>query len=162
MEGMDNLMVMMAPEDYDMDALNAMFSYGDDLVVKRANESDRDTSSATTNDKFDTQSACSSLCVIEVAIEYESSFCAQFGGVTGAQSRVEAIVGFAAQRFQVNGLCTPLAISSLILGFCNPATAIHRNDVTNDDLLGIVRARWNQIRTGVRRDAYRLFSGTNF
>ena len=60
MEGMDNLMVMMAPEDYDMDALNAMFSYGDDLVVKSSNESDGDTSSTTTNDKFDTQSACSS------------------------------------------------------------------------------------------------------
>jgi hypothetical protein len=154
------MMVTITPDDYDYEAMNKIFRYDD--------AEDQDGDRALANVAFDDastvrelRSTCSSLRIIEVAIDYASSFCTQFGGASRAQSRVEAIVALASQRFEVPGLCTTLQISN-IDGYCNPSTDIYMNIGGNADPLDSFRNFWNANRTDRHRDTAHLFTGTDY
>jgi hypothetical protein len=155
------MMVTITPDDYDYEAMNKIFRRYDDAE-------DQDGDRALANVGFEDastgrelQSTCSSLRVIEVAIAYDSSFCIQYGGASGAQSRVEAIVALASQRYEVPGLCTTLQISN-IDGYCNPSTDIYMNIGGNADPLDSFRNFWNANRTDRHRDTAHLFTGTDY
>jgi hypothetical protein len=155
---MTGRMVSMAQDDYDYKTMNAMFRY-DDIIDESPTTT---TTSSATESSAASSGACSSFRTIEVAIAFDSTFCASFGGTaSGAQNRVEAIVGMASQRYEVSGLCTNIKISA-IEGFCNPSTDIYKNVIGNDNLLAIFRNYWNRYRQNIPRDTAHLFSGTDY
>jgi hypothetical protein len=186
----DGVMVALSPEDYDYDLINSLFSYGDDegtYVDTPADMFDEDgalvdnrgghrrtrglrsksgalapeSKIAPQATKRNLQSGCSSLTSVDVAIVYDSTFCTRYGGQAGAQARIEAIVGMASSDYEVNGLCTTLQISYLE-GWCNPATDIYLNVISNPNLLDIFRTHWIKDRQSTRRDVAHFFSGTDF
>ena len=159
------VMVTITPEDFDYEAMNKMTFHNDD-AEEGQDHGDRALADAGFDDAStdrELQAACSSLQVIEIAIVHDSSFCAKYGGsASAAQSRVEAIVALASQRYyEVPGLCKTLQISS-IDGYCNLSTDIYRNVINNENLLSIFQNHWNENEQDRRRDTAHLFSGTDY
>jgi hypothetical protein len=154
-------MVTITPDDFDYEAMNKIFHYD------HAEEQDDGDRALTTADLDDAstdrelQVACSSLRVIEIAIVYDSSFCAQYGSASAAQSQVEAIVALASQQYEVPGLCTTLKIST-IDGYCDASKDIYRNVIRSNDLLNAFMNHWNANEQDRPRDVAHFFSGTDF
>jgi hypothetical protein len=125
------MMVTIAAEDYDYEAMNKIFydhAEGQDGDRALANAGFDDTSTGR-----ELQPTCSSLRVIEIAIAYDSSFCTKYEDASAAQSQVEAIVALASQQYEVPGLCTTLQISK-IEGYCDPSTDVYRKHYYEPDL----------------------------
>jgi hypothetical protein len=158
------MMVTITPDDFDYEAMNKIFHY-DHATNAEGQDGARALATAGFDDAStgrELQAACSSLQVIEIAIVYDSSFCARYGGsASAAQSRVEAIVALASQRYEVPGLCKTLQLSR-VDGYCNPSTDAYRNVIDNENLLNIFQAHWNANRQDRRRDTAHLFSGTDY
>jgi hypothetical protein len=156
-------MVTITPDDFDYEAMNKIFHYdhseeqddGDRRALTTADLDDPSTGRAL-------QVACSSFRVIEIAIAYDSSFCAQYRSASAAQSQVEAIVALASQRYEVPGLCTTLKIST-IDGYCDASKDIYRNVIRNNNLFNIFKNHWNANEEDrPRGDVVHFFSGTDF
>jgi hypothetical protein len=106
---------------------------------------------------------CSSLFVIEVAIAFDSTFCAKQGGEEAARQELERIVARASMMYQQQGVCTKLVISH-IEGFCSSSEDPYRagvdlNDIgcNSNGLLPAFEQYWQANRGSVRRDAAHLF-----
>jgi hypothetical protein len=111
------------------------------------------------------QSGCSSLQVIDIAIAYDSSFCAKAGGSGNANNAVQQIVARASTLYQ-NNFCGKIQISHME-GFCDPNTdpyaagvRLNQSGCGNSGLLQFFSGYWSTNRGSVRRDTAHLFSGT--
>jgi len=111
------------------------------------------------------QSGCSSLKVIDIAIAYDSSFCAKAGGSGNANNAVQQIVARVSTLYQ-NNFCGKIQISHME-GFCDPNTdpyaagvRLNQSGCGNSGLLQFFSGYWSTNRGSVRRDAAHLFSGT--
>jgi hypothetical protein len=113
------------------------------------------------------QVSCSSLRNIRIAIAYDSSFCATFGGADGAKREVERIVAMASTSWYSRpGLCVQLQIVSLE-GHCNSETdPYNRGDIESGcngyGMLDYFESYWNTHRSNVSRDAAHLFRTRSF
>jgi len=168
-------MVAISADDYDYDMMNKMFHYGEDDDEATDSEDKTNTAFDMLDENGNRRAksidpehfhrelqGCNTFTSIDVAIVYDSSFCSRYGGTaTGAQSRIDAIVGMASRHYEVPGLCTTLRISDLE-GYCDPNTDIYRDVIGSDNLLSIFREHWNSDRQSRPRDAAHLFSGTDF
>ena len=181
-EESSGMMIAMSPDDYDFEKLNRMFHYGE--VTGEADDQASYTPTATEDvaaPPDDTAEflwsnnstvlfadgvtaragSCSSFKTIDVAILYDSSFCAVYGSSSAAERRIEAIVGMASQRYAVPGLCTNIRIAK-IEGYCDRSSDPWRNVVSNNNLLDIFQSDWNQNRQSTSRDVAHFFSGTKY
>ena len=113
------------------------------------------------------QSSCSSFKVIEVAIAFDSSFCAREGGsVSSTKSSVQNIVAAASVYYQRQGVCTKIMISHLE-GNCSSGADPYRSMVSSGDMtcsnassrdiLRNFKGYWRQNRSSINRDAAHLF-----
>ena len=116
-------------------------------------------------DERQLQSGCTSLKVIEIAIAYESSFCARKGGETNAANAVQQIVAIASNLYQ-NNFCCKIQISYME-GFCNPtidpykaSVILNKSGCSGNGLLTFFSSFWSKNRRSVKRDSAHLFSGT--
>jgi Metallo-peptidase family M12 len=115
-------------------------------------------------DRFLQSSGCSSFRVIEVALAFDSTFCAKQGGEQATRQEIERIVARASLMYQAQGVCTKLVISHLE-GFCSSSQDPYRAGVNTNDigcsgqngLLQAFKQYWQVNRGSVRRDAAHLF-----
>jgi hypothetical protein len=116
-------------------------------------------------DEISLQASCSSLRNIRIAIAYDSSFCATFGGADGAKREVERIVAMASSWYSGPGLCVQLQLVSLE-GHCNSRTdPYNRGDIASgspDGMLGFFANYWHTNRSNVSRDTAHLFRTQSF
>jgi Metallo-peptidase family M12 len=106
---------------------------------------------------------CSSLRVVEVAVAFDSTFCAKQGGEQATRQEVERIVARASMMYQQQGVCTKVVISHME-GFCSSSQDPYRAGVDANTsgggvcgLLGSFQQYWQANRGSVRRDAAHLF-----
>jgi hypothetical protein len=114
------------------------------------------------------QANCSSMRNIRIAIAYDSSFCATFGGAVGAKREVERIVAMASTSWYSRpGLCVQLQIVHLE-GHCNSETdPYNRGDIESGcnagyGMIYYFQNYWNAHRSNVSRDAAHLFRTRSF
>uniref|UniRef100_A0A7S1BYA4 Peptidase M12B domain-containing protein n=1 Tax=Corethron hystrix TaxID=216773 RepID=A0A7S1BYA4_9STRA len=113
-----------------------------------------------------TQAACTIFKVIELAVVYESTFCADLGDKDTADQRVISLVAGISLKYQQEGLCTKVNIAH-IEGHCESTTDPYKEFVdTNQSgcgsfgLLDGFTQYWNDNRGDIHRDDAQLFSGT--
>lgn len=107
---------------------------------------------------------CSDWKIIEVAIAYESSFCATYGGFVGAENKVSVVFELAKLKYEL--ICVRLVMTHLE-GYCNPNNDPYKNMVDLNSsgcgsfgMLQLFSDLWNSQRLSVHRDTAHLFSGT--
>ena len=106
---------------------------------------------------------CPGFRVIELAVAYDSTFCADVGGTEQlANSAVERIVADVSLIYQQVGLCLKVEIAA-IDGFCNPAVDPYAS-IINFSVSGItsefMRFITNDpVRSSIPRDTFHLFYG---
>lgn len=109
---------------------------------------------------------CVEYRVIEIAVDYESSFCSHHGGSENAYDAVISTVASTSIRYQQKGLCRVVHLSQLN-GYCNPledpyllAVKENKSGCNGYGLLSFFAEYHIAYRTNVKRDAAMLFSGT--
>ena len=110
--------------------------------------------------------ACSSYRQIDIALAYESTFCAANGGVSNvADLAATNLIAGSSTYFQQDGLCIILFIRHLE-GYCNPNSDIYKEHVdtglsgcSNDGLIDGFQEIWLADRKLTRRDIALLFTG---
>ena len=180
-------LVSYTSDDTDQELLNDKFSFEKETISVEAEDSiapnfdlspklptfpvdDKDQRILFTSEKISAEdgevsevssSVCASYKIIDVAIVYDSSFCAKYGGSAGANRKVHEIVSLANVFYNQPGLCAFLSIPS-IEGHCRHSTDPYRSMVKKDSLLHDFASYWNRNRGGRRRDAAHFFSGTDY
>lgn len=106
---------------------------------------------------------CSTFRVIELAVAYDSTFCADVGGTASlANAAVERIVSATSQIYQQTGLCLKVKITA-IDGFCNPSVdpyaAIIPFSVSGIATEFMRFVTNDPVRSSIPRDAFHLFYG---
>lgn len=113
---------------------------------------------------------CLSYRQIDLAVAYDSSFCADFGGSKDASDKeVFSIVSMVSSKYQQEGLCIKVKLSHLE-GYCSPHTDPYKMYVDTktpgcyhnnlgEGVLGGLRKIWVDERTQVHRDVVQLFIG---
>jgi hypothetical protein len=112
---------------------------------------------------------CTSYNVIDLAVVYDSTFCAQEGGEQKARDSVESIIAKVSVVYQT--ACTKVKISH-IEGYCDTSLDPYREGIDlgsigcNDDLprglLDVFREYWKTNRSHVQRDTAHLFYAQDF
>jgi len=155
----DGLLVEVSSGDFDYDYLNSVFHDGDDPDAVLPAQIENVDYHAYAERSMD---SCSTFRTIEIAIAYDSTFCAKYNSdASAAQTAIESIVALASQYYEVGGLCTKIQISYFD-GYCDPSADIYSELIHGADLLGAFREYWNSHRQDVHRDVAHLFSGTAF
>lgn len=110
-------------------------------------------------------SACTTWSKIQVAIVYDSTFCASFGDEAGADAKVQEVVALASERYQQDGLCVKLEISDLE-GWCDassdpykPLRDTNQSGCGGTGGLNDFKDYFNANRQDVIRDVAHLFVG---
>ena len=133
--------------------------------LRAKNKQKEGVSHGSAGDRFLQSSGCSSFRVIEVALAFDSTFCAKQGGEQATRQEIERIVARASLMYQAQGVCTKLVISHLE-GFCSSSQDPYRTGVNTNDIgcsgngFGLLPAftqYWQANRGSVRRDAAHLF-----
>lgn len=107
---------------------------------------------------------CTSFKTMDVAIAYDSSFCAAHGGTGGgAQKRIEEIVASAKGHFEVPGLCASIRIAA-IEGYCDAAKDEYRDIQGQENLLDLFTKKWKNDNNRLAKPyaAVHLFTQTKF
>jgi hypothetical protein len=118
-------------------------------------------------DERSLQASCSSFRNIQVAIAFDSSFCASFGGRDGATQEVERIVATASTSYYRRpGLCVNLQIVRLE-GYCDSGSDPYNrgpilSGCNNEGMLDFFQDFWEQNRRNIPRDAAHLFRSRPF
>lgn len=163
----ENQFVPIASDSVDFESLNKRFSYGNEEHSDDFSRNLENVSSPYESESRGTQRACSSFKVIELAVAYESSFCAKNGGnEASARAKVESIVAGVSLKYQQTGLCTKVEIVYME-GYCNKSSdpyttmvALNKSGCGNDGLLNRFQDYWNADKTAIVRDDAQLFTGT--
>jgi len=119
------------------------------------------------NNIFNTNSGCNSYRQIDVAIAYDSSFCARAGGASNAWKKVTQIIGIASSRYRQQGLCLTLRASALEVN-CDSSKDPYKNmrtSLSGCNGKGLVQDftyYWHDNRRNISRDAAHLFTGNKF
>lgn len=113
---------------------------------------------------------CVQYMILELAVAYDSSYCAHYGGnVDIVDNEIASLVAMVSTRYQQQELCVKVLISHLD-GYCDPGEDPYKESVDakasgckSDDgsgLLPFVQTFWNINRTYVHRDVVQFFSAT--
>ena len=136
------------------------YEFGDPVGMSRR---DRDLRALPEGIMARSLQGCSSFRVIELAVAYDSTFCADVGGSESlATAAVERIVSDASQIYQQPGLCLKIQIAA-IDGFCDPIVDPYAS-IIPFSVSGIasefMRFITNDpVRSAIPRDAFHLFYG---
>ena len=112
-------------------------------------------------------STCESYRIIDLAVAYDSSFCASYGGrSSNADNHVASLVSMVSSRYNQKGLCAKIKLSHLE-GYCDPESDPYKQYVDLNSsgcvrygLLDHFQEYWNANRSFVHRDTAHLFTGT--
>jgi len=182
----DGLFVAIGANDYDMDSSPFMFldeepipppdeygveEYDDEQQEEQdgASAAEQQPSSRRQEQRqLQTTEACADFFHVEVAIRYDSSFCADYGGShANTLARIEDIVFMASAHYEVPGLCTTLRLAHTE-GFCtgDSGADVLRTEIGNLSVTNLLKA-FNTYQNGipfssVRRDVFHLFVGNDF
>jgi len=109
---------------------------------------------------------CTEFDVIELAIDYESSFCTYHGGPEESIEAVAGIIAATSIKYQQEGLCRKIQLSNLD-GYCDPNNDPYVESISTNlsgcsgyGLLTYFGEYFNANKANVTRDASILFSGT--
>jgi hypothetical protein len=162
------------PDAYDLEADSSVFLGGDytkdpkGLVPPSGRTLlEAPATNATRQDERSLQASCSSFRNLEVAIAFDSSFCARFGGYNRAREEVERIVTTASTSwYRRPGLCVNVLINRLE-GHCDSGSdPYNRGAIASGcdgaGMLQFFRNYWNQNRRTIPRDAAHLFRSSPF
>lgn len=122
---------------------------------------------ANSEDFSDQNEECSRYSVLELAVAYESSFCAYYGrNATRADEEVVSIVSLVSSRYQQRNLCVKVVLSYLE-GYCDPdvdpykeAVDLGESGCSRPGLTTFFRNYWNANNPTIRRGVANLFSGS--
>ena len=122
---------------------------------------------ANSEDLSDQNEECSRYSVLELAVAYESSFCAYYGrNATRADEGVVSIVSLVSSRYQQRNLCVKVVLSYLE-GYCDPdvdpykeAVDLGESGCSGPGLTTFFQNYWNANKPTIRRGVANLFSGS--
>ena len=114
------------------------------------------------NPKRSLSNKCSSFRQIDVAIVYDSSFCALVGSAEAAFNRIQNIIGIASLKYEQPGMCVSLRLSALE-GQCDSATDPYKgmssvSGCEGQGLLYEFKDYWELNRSPITRDTAHLFT----
>lgn len=151
--------------DYNLDQLGEKFLLQEKLVDQSSFEN---YTNITQEESFisDTN-GCTSFRTIELAVAYESSFCASNqNDASNSDTSVMYIIAGISQKYQQESLCVKVELSHLE-GHCDSGTdpykemvAINSSGCSSYGLLDMFQDFWERERKEVHRDSAHLFSGT--
>ena len=101
--------------------------------LRAKNKQKEAVSPGSARDRFLQSNGCSSFRVVEVALAFDSTFCAKQGGEQATRQEIERIVARASLMYQTQGVCTKLVISHLE-GFCSSSQDPYRTGVNTNDI----------------------------
>lgn len=117
------------------------------------------------------QQPCAEYRLLELAVAYDSSFCAMHSqGISSvADNDVSALIAMTSARYEQDMVCIRYEISHLE-GYCDPESDpykefLDRDGKLCDDDLGLFysfRNHWNVSKSNVHRDAAMLITGASF
>jgi len=153
------------PKDFDLKHLNRKFRYGESNNTEPKSKDIVYTVDASGETRA--KSSCVSFRKIDLAIAYESSFCAAHSSNSvDADNAATSLVGLVSTMYEQEDLCVKVKISHLE-GYCDPATDpytqyvnLNNSGCSSDGLLQGFGEYWNRNRVGVARDTAHLLSGT--
>jgi len=114
------------------------------------------------------QAECTEYKVIELAVAFESSFCATYSSPEAASTKATEIVAGVSIKYEQTAfnLCTKVSLSHLEAQ-CDSTTDPYKQYVTQNQsgcggngLLQGFQGYWNSNRGDIHRDSAQLFSGT--
>jgi len=168
---------MIKEEDIDYEELNRKFKYSEKTIHNGTsmahNFFSRFESYFRPNGRKLTEQTneCQEYYVVELAVAYESSFCAKVGGTEeAAVDEVVSLVAAVNHKFEQPGVCIKIVLSHLE-GYCDskvdPYTSIVNLRISGCDeceegAIHRVRDYWIEHRQPIKRDSMALFSGTDF
>ena len=157
-------------EDIDYEELNRKFTYGEKHDVRQTVISKLGALFHPVDRSLQVETECNTYDVLELAVAYESSFCARVEGQTEEASvnEVISIVSAVNQKYEQPGLCVKVVLSHLE-GFCDPQIDPYKQYVELNlsgcgceaGLLDGFEQFWESKRASVKRDVAHLFSGTS-
>ena len=164
----DGILVTVQPNDYDEDAFDRDFRYGEGIVVEDGND-ELETPSLDRSwvEEGFSKKECLSWRQIRFSIAYDTSFCEKNGGTQeSADSRALEIISFVSHKYKQKFLCVDVILSHLE-GYCDINLDPYQDMVNMNDsgcegggLLQRFQDYWNSNKTKISRDTTHLFSGT--
>ncbi|CAB9525132.1 Rhs element vgr protein [Seminavis robusta] len=154
------LMTKITSDAYDEEALST-FIYGtDDQSTRRLRAT-----TAVSDDGRQLQSGCSTTKIIELALAFDSSFCANKGGFDNAMASLATTVEGVSALYE-GTTCFTIDLV-YVEGFCSPDTDpykpfvdLNQSGCGNSGLLDMFQAFWNNNRQSVQRDLAHFIGGT--